>query len=455
MNKKQISAFVLSGLLFSQVAVTLAQEISVKDIKKYVVEMDKSLYVPYDGETKGFEDGFVTGFGSAITFKGLDKDGNPEFWGLTDRGPNADAPSVKLSEDETLTSKIFPSPKFTPSIGLISMKDDKATVLETISLKDKDGKEISGLPVSPDSVGFSGEVALSESMEDLGNDDNGKDTEGIAVDKDGNFWISDEYGPFITQFDKDGKELLRLAPGEGLPEIIADRIPNRGFEGLTITPSGNIVATVQSVLDIDGETAKTALFTRVVEYNPETKETKMYAYPVVKDDYEKVKDCKIGDIYAISDTRFLMIEQGKDAKGEMQNRIFTFDISDATDLTNQTVDEKELEFVDNLEDLKDFKFGTKELLVDLRAEGWTAEKAEGLVLFNDNKSLAIINDNDFGIKTVTEDPDNEGADITDYLYDFEKKTYSLEDKEAKPSISIAANEDKSELWILEFADALK
>ena len=453
--KKQFSVLLMTGLLIAPTLLVNAQGTALKEVKKYEIDMDQELYVPYAGDTEGFTEGFVTGFGSAITFKGLDEDGNPEFWGLTDRGPNADAPEVKKSEEETFSSKIFPSPDFTPSIGLISMKDDKATVVESMTLKDSEGKDITGLPVEPDSVGFSGEIALSETMEDLGNDVNGKDPEGIAVDKDGNFWISDEYGPFMTQYDKDGKELKRLAPGEGLPEILADRIPNRGFEGLTITPSGKVVASVQSVLDVDGESAKTALFTRVVEYDPETEEVRMFAYPVATEDYEKPKDCKVGDIYAISDEKFLAIEQGKSANGDMQNRIYTFDISQATDLTDKDMDGKALEFAETVDDIEDIKFGVKEELIDLRGEGWIAEKAEGLVLFNDNKSLAIINDNDFGIKTVTEDPDTEDADITDYLYDFENKTYTLEDKEANPSISIAANEEKSELWILEFEEAIE
>lgn len=442
------------ALITSSMVTVAAEGMAVKDIEKYEVEMDPSLYVTYEGDNEQFKDGFVTGFGSAVTFKGMDEEGNPQFWGLTDRGPNGDAPEIKLA-DGNLTSKIFPSPAFVPSIGLITVKDGKATVTETITLKDKDGKEISGLPVNPDQVGFSGEMALSESFEDLGNDENGKDTEGIAVDKDGNFWISDEYGPFITQFDKDGKELLRLAPGEGLPEIIADRIPNRGFEGLTITPSGNIVATVQSVLDVDGETAKTAQFTRVVEYNPDTKETKMYAYPILKDDYKKVKDAKIGDIYAISDTRFLVIEQGKDAAGEMKNNIYIFDITDATDLTDKTFGDKALEFAETPEDIQDIKFGTKELLIDLRAEGWDVEKAEGLVLFNDNKSLAVINDNDFGIKTVTKDEANADSDITDYVYDPESKTYTYEDNEATPEVTIEPNEETSLLWMINFEEAVK
>ncbi|MBQ2450961.1 MAG: esterase-like activity of phytase family protein, partial [Lachnospiraceae bacterium] len=50
--------------------------------------------------------------------------------------------------------------------------------------------------------------------------------------------------------------------------ILSNRIPNRGFEGLTITPSGKVIASVQSVLDVNGETSKKASFVRFVEFDP-------------------------------------------------------------------------------------------------------------------------------------------------------------------------------------------
>ncbi|WP_124059291.1 esterase-like activity of phytase family protein [Vaginisenegalia massiliensis] len=454
----KLSTFASSALLLALVAgqtVVHAQDVKIKDVKHFDVEVGQDMYVPYKGKTEQFKDGFVTGFGSAITFKGLDKDGNPEFWGLTDRGPNLDAPNYEKGEDDVLTSKIFPSPDFTPEIGLISLKDGKATVTQTIPLQDKEGKNITGKPIEPGKVGSSNEVALDEELNDLGYDEHGMDTEGIAVDKDGNFWICDEYGPFMTQFDKDGKQIKQLAPGKGLPEILAQRIPNRGFEGLTITPSGKVVATVQSVLDVEGETSKTAMFTRVVEYDPQTEKVRMFAYPVNKDDYKKIKDCKIGDIFAVSDTKFLVIEQGKDAQGEMMNKVFLFDTEKATDLTDKKVDDKELEFVEKVEDLGDITMGTKTELVDLRKEGWTAEKAEGLALFNDNKTLIVVNDNDFGIKTVTKDESLKDPDITDYTYKPEDKTFSYKVKDVKPEISMEANDEKSQVWTIEFDQVIK
>jgi len=56
----------------------------------------------------------------------------------------------------------------------------------------------------------------------------------------------------------------------------------------------------------------------------------------------------------------------------------------------------------------------KTLLLDLNEAGWLAEKAEGLTLVDDS-TLALINDNDFGLKSLVTDPAGvaiAGADIT-------------------------------------------
>ena len=38
----------------------------------------------------------------------------------------------------------------------------------------------------------------------------GYDSEGLVALPDGTFWVSDEYGPYITHFDANGYELGRL-----------------------------------------------------------------------------------------------------------------------------------------------------------------------------------------------------------------------------------------------------
>lgn len=441
MNKKTITALLAAGMAVCNIQPAFAYTSIAYDVmvpQEYMVEFA-------DSAEGYFENGLVTGFGSAVTFKGYNENGEMEFYAVSDRGPNADAP--KYSADGTVTeSKIFPCPEFTPSIATLTIKEDGAVVTDCITLKDAEGNEISGLPLEPGQVGSTNETALDMQLNNIGFDKNGLDTEGIAVDADGNFWLCDEYGPFIVKVDSQGKLLEKYAPGDGLPAILESRIANRGFEGLTITPSGKVLASVQSVLNVDGETASTACFTRIVELDPETGDVRMFAYPVEVSQYKSPKDCKIGDIYAIDDNTLLVIEQGKLADKTMSNVIYKVDLTEATDITDVTYDGKAPEYAENPEDI-DITFISKEMLIDLRAEGWTAEKAEGICMVDDT-TIAVINDNDFGIVTKVEDEVNPDADITDYVYDSAAGTYTYEEKEASPVIGIDENTEPAQIWLL-------
>ena len=449
--RKQIFTVLSTGLLLASLPFSaLASDASGSyTAVSYDVSVPQEYMVPYAYSEDGyFENGLVTGFGSAVTFKGLNEEGQMEFYAVTDRGPNADAP--QYSSGGTVTdAKIFPCPEFTPSIAVLTVTEDGAEVTSVIELKAAEGNNITGLPLEPGQVGSTNETALDMEMNNLGYDSNGLDTEGIAVDADENFWLCDEYGPFIVKTNSEGKILEKYAPGDGLPEVLQYRIPNRGFEGLTITPSGKVLASVQSVLDINGETADTASFTRIVELDPETGDVKMYAYPVDVSQYNSPSDCKIGDIYAVDDTTLLVIEQGKLADGTMQNKVYQVDLSQASDITDVTYNDAYPEYA-SAEELTDISFMEKEELLDLREYGWTAEKAEGICMADEN-TIAVINDNDFGIVTVAEDPENEDCDITDYVYDAETGTYSLDSTEASPQISIGENTEPAQIWLLQTA----
>lgn len=444
--KKKFLIMLMACSMVVPSRVVHAEEVKYEDYAAFDIAVQDKLKVPFSKSTENyFEGGLVTGFGSAVTFKGLDEEGNLQFYAITDRGPNVDAPQYDQGERVT-ESKTFPCPDFTPSIGVLTIKDGVAVVSESIPIKDADNKNISGLPLAPGEVGATGEAALDMEMNLLGYDNNGLDTEGIAVDRDGNFWVCDEYGPFIAKIDSTGKLLEKYAPGTGLPEILSSRIPNRGFEGLTITPSGKVIASVQSVLDVNGETSKKASFVRFVEFDPETKATKMYAYPVDTAMYKSAKDCKIGDIYAVDDETLLVIEQGKLANKTMSNKIMKVSLKNATDITNVTYGGKELEYASKQELTNAVKVMEKELYIDLRAAGWTAEKAEGLCVLPGGRMVAVINDNDFGLMTKTEDPQNEDPDITDYIYHAKSGTYTLEDEQSEVSVSIEENTEPAQMW---------
>ena len=446
-------------LLTSAIIITsttgLVNANEIESVKKYPVNISDDIRVKYEGtNSEIFSKGFKTGFGSAITFKGFNENNEPEFYALTDRGPNGESPDYKVG-DKTYPSKFFPTPSFTPSVGLLTLKDNEAYISSAIELKDKTGKNVSGLPLEPGKTGSTGEVALDLDLNQIGYDNEGIDTEGIAIDKDGNIWTCDEYGPFLIKFDSNGKMLEKYAPGDGLADVLKYRIPNRGFEGLTITPSGKVLVAVQSVLDIEGETKKTSLFTRIVEFDPETKESKMYAYPVEVNDYNSPQDCKIGDISAIDDNTLLVIEQGKDKDKNMQNYIYKVDLSDCTDITNVKYEGKELEYVQDKNLIKDVKFAQKELLVDLRKNGWTTEKAEGITLLPDKKTIVVINDNDFEIAMNATDENNEKVDISDYTYDSQTKQFIKENIVENINITLNKNSEDSEIWTVKLKDEIK
>lgn len=426
-------------------------------ITKYVLDVPEKYYVQYSGTSQvDFPQGFLTGFGSAITLKSVNKDGSIDFYGITDRGPNGDGPAYEEA-GINYSSKFFPAPHFQPQIGIIHIKNGQARVTGIIGLKDEAGKAITGLPIEPGLVGATNEISIDDQYRRMGYDNQGMDTEGIALDKEGNFWICDEYGPFIAKYDKHGKLLKKYTPGNGLPEIMKDRTPNRGFEGLTVAPNGLVYAEEQSPLNLDGKAGKAAQFTRIVEVDPRTGNTKMFAYPIDADVYKSPKNAKIGDIYAVSNTEFLMIEQGQDKNKNMRNLIYLVNIKDATDLTGVTIEGKEPEFTQDKNKLSAIKFAEKRLLVDLRANGWDIEKAEGITMLPDKKTIVVTNDNDFGMAMEVKDAENQNTETPNYVLHADG-TFTYRGKPAAPNMHVVPNEAaerKQVIWFIELPEPLQ
>ncbi|MBM3114367.1 esterase-like activity of phytase family protein [Jeongeupia naejangsanensis] len=443
------------------------------EISKYRVQVPTGFHVAYPGSDAGIKAAFPQGFplsiGSSIAYKGKEADGSQLFYILTDRGPNGDSPD----QVDGKKSKVFPVPGFNPKIGLMRLKNGVARVESTTDLKDVDGSAMSGLPIPDGSVGASNEVALNEALGKLapGYSPHGIDPEGLSIDKDGKLWLTDEYGPFLAQLDPaTGKLLKKLAPGSGLPAIIAKRQANRGFEGVAVTPSGKIVAMVQSILAMDDakdsnnkaqKTSKAPVI-RLVEYDPANGATRMLAYPFDTALYGKAKDAKLGDLIALSDTRFLLIEQGEQKDGVVHNMLVLIDTSAATDLTGKTVNGLEVEYQSDLAVIKTAGITpvAKRVLADLRDAkfGWVAEKAEGLTLI-DASTIALINDNDFGLsgkiiddKGVSLKGDDCSQDANGTLTGSKCATL------VNPKYRIGQGSDDerpSRLWIIRFGTPLK
>ncbi|MCS2170447.1 esterase-like activity of phytase family protein [Scandinavium sp. TWS1a] len=423
----------------------------------FVVSFPEGSHVNYRGAfSSAFPNGLPVGIGSGLLFTGKQGDALT-FATITDRGPNADSPGVGKQE-----AKVFVTPDFTPLLMSIRVENGKAEATHLRPLHDEKGN-INGLPLQSGVIGSTDEVALSDTLKTLTGDNRGLDTEGITPDGKGGFWLCDEYGPFMINVDSNGKIIAKHGPqaldGEksvagGLPNIIKWRQPNRGFEGITRMPDGRIIAAVQSTLDIDGKSKKKALFTRLVSFDPATGKTAMYGYPI-DNVYSKNSDAKIGDIVALDNDHILLIEQGGDKDDVMRNNIYKVDLSQASDLAafDKPGEYPEFDSADQLA-TRGITLANKTLVVDLRKLGWKQEKAEGMALIDD-KTLAVANDNDFGVKTTLKSP-IEGKKLKDYRVNEQGKL-TVDDQAVATTLGIQPLEkpaSDSELWVITVPESL-
>ena len=259
-------------------------------------------------------------FGSAVTMVPGHSD---EIYGLEDRGPN-------VAENGDATE---PIPDYDPAIGEFKLDSDgRATLIREIPLTDHSGHPYSGRVNTDNPTG--------ETIEDLSGhvlpaDPNGYDPEGIVALPDGTFWVSDEYGPFITHFDANGRTIQRLSPKDGtLPKELLNRVANRGMEGLTVTPDGRtLVGLMQSGLkqpDLDGDDATEIAPTRIVTYDLQTHAIHEYLY-LLHD--PKTNGTANSEITALSNTTFLVDERDSDfSKADGYKRLWKIDLSGATDV---------------------------------------------------------------------------------------------------------------------------
>jgi len=352
-----------------------------------------------------------------------------QFYALTDRGPNA-----TFTGDQGKGKK-FPTPDYTPRIGLFELQDNgDVKKINDILLKRPDGTEITGLPNTA-ALGGTGEtpydadgnvilqdmnLAFDETTNPIKLDDYGLDGEGLVALSDGTFWISDEYGPHMVHFNAEGVEIGRINAFADdtrntftLPAEFANRRANRGMEGLTITPDETtLVGIMQSTMYNPSSAVKVNNIVRIVTVNLTDGAVSQYLYK-----QEKTQNSQSG-IVALSSTEFVVIERdgsfyNKDTTA--MKHLYRIDISNATDIetisanTNLTqddalgllIDGKTLEEVtldaDGWSTIENAGIQTisKTLLADLVAEtGYPHDKLEGMWLINDS-TIGVLNDDDF------------------------------------------------------------
>ncbi|MEA3370715.1 MAG: NAD nucleotidase [Campylobacterota bacterium] len=347
------------------------------------------------------------------------------FYALTDRGPNATYTGVDGK------GKIFPTPEYTPRIGLFELnKDGSVTKAKDILLKDRDGENITGLPNSS-ALGGTGETpydADGNTLKDASNniliDDYGLDGEGLAALKDGTFWVSDEYGPHIVHYNEEGVEIDRINAfaddtrvSINLPAEFANRRANRGMEGLTITPDQTtLVGIMQSTMYNPSSAVKTLDITRIVSVNLETKAVKQYLYK------QELAANSNSEIVALDNEKFLVIERdgnflnggSKTATPTAQKHVYKIDLSTGTELEGvtlnagmeqnathgltidgETLEEVVLNHTWTKLSANGITPVSKTIVVDMAAAvDYPHDKMEGLIVI-DESTLGVLNDDDF------------------------------------------------------------
>ncbi len=190
------------------------------------------------------------------------------------------------------------------------------------------------------------------------------DTEGLRVSNDGkSVFISDEYGPYVYQFDRATGQRVRyftLPPtfavahpntttasetGTGGTALnTVGRIANKGAEGLAITPDGRtLVVALQSPLIQDGGTSGNygtsgIPYTRMVTIDIASgRVTHQYAYPLTT-----VKSSAISELLAVNEHQFLVDERDgtgfetapDDNSPPKEKTLYEIDLNGATDVSN-------------------------------------------------------------------------------------------------------------------------
>ncbi|KAF2280041.1 uncharacterized protein EI97DRAFT_454971 [Westerdykella ornata] len=322
----------------------------------------------------------IGGIGSAIALEGKSwkrkKDKGEAYegilYGLPDRGWNTQGTQNTQSRIHKfrISLEIVESSLANPAKANVQLK-----CLDTILLTGPDGTPMTGLDADVTGYfsykGFPDLPVATFTGDGFGNDGPGGsrislDAEGLVLGKDGTFWISDEYGPYIYQFDRRGKMIKAIKPPDALlplrnssvsfnaasPPIYnpgiktvpeapeTGRANNQGLEALTSSPGGEFLyALLQSAAMQDGgDKSSTRRNTRLLRYRTSAKKIEYDAEYVVQ--LPLTPSGKVAgqsEIHFISQSQLLVLARDSGAghgQKESESKYRNADIIDISGATN-------------------------------------------------------------------------------------------------------------------------
>jgi hypothetical protein len=355
-----------------------------------------------------------------------------QYLTLTDRGPNED-----ISCRPGFTDKTFAVPSFAPEIIRLVAVAGKLVPVQRIQMK------VNGVPIT----GLSARTDRNEKpygpggcSDELPYDPNGVDSEGIVIDpRDSSFWIADEYLPSVLHVSKRGEILSRIVPAglaysppgvsvvAAFPAIVGSNFrPNRGFEGIAISPDGKSLYTLLQSAMQNGSSTNNSRAVRVFKLDI----SRPHAPAVVAEWVHRLDgtqspsvDRRISALIWAGRDKLLVEERDDVTPATAFTKLFRTDFRNATNilgtawdstatsptleenfkLTTPTTDANSCDAVGGVNP------GCKTAWFDvagaLTASGFTNGKVEGAatVRLGHKTLVAVLNDNDFNVDGTTID----------------------------------------------------
>jgi hypothetical protein len=290
-------------------------------------------------------------------------------------------------------------------------------VIETIPVKTRSGKPISGL-LNPQTKATK-DTGLDMSGNVLPDNADNLDLEGLVRLSDGSFWIGEEMGPSIAQLSSDGRILRRFVPEDqvgdyqrseaeiigALPAVLSKRQGNRGIESIALSPDEQFIYFIlqNPLANPNAATYEKAKNTRIFKFDHRAgKLVGEWVYQLddprsfALDPSEKQNDPRISELTALGPDRLLVLE-----RTEKTTKLYEIVLAGAANILGSAWDR--VETSPSLEGENDLaKLGlvpvSKTLRFDTARDFKSApEKIEGVAFLADG-AMVLINDNDFGIR---------------------------------------------------------